>query len=151
MGQPRVHKVKLELDFATTPTLSVRLWDPPSHTAFKDVTIFVSTSGQILPAGDLDWTLIYGGHWVGEPFASTSTHVGGRTIDSGTLTGGVEIASLIYEGTSILPPNNTTGSNNMFKYSTPVVLQIANDLATGFADPITLYITICSETVATNV
>jgi hypothetical protein len=151
MGQPRIYKVKMELDFATTPALKVRVWDPPSHTPFRDMTIFVSTGGQVLPAGTLNWSVLYGGHWAGVPFADGSTHLGGVIKDSGTIVGAVEIAELMYESDDILPANNCTGANNMFRYSTPVVLELENDGVLGYADPITLFFTFCSETIATNV
>lgn len=127
---------------------NARVWDSPCIQPLERFTIFITSFGEVMPAGDLDWVVYYGGKWAGTPFASGSTHSGGVSQGSGTIAGGTEIAHVIYEETAIIPANMPTNSGvlNQLYYSTPLVLYLKNDKASA----ITLHVAFISLPAGTN-
>ena len=139
---------------------SIRVWDAPTASPIKDITVVVNSGGGRYLAttsvasaaivSNLVHQVFYGGQWEGTPFDADSTHTGGvaQYISAG-FTAGPEIAQLIYEDSSILPTNRvgSTVQHNMKKYGWPIVLELSNATA---AD-VTLYVTFVSESLAENV
>lgn len=124
---------------------TVRVWDVPTGSPITGYSIYINNQGQTSAAGNLEWTVLYGGYWSGgAPFASTATHNGGVTVASGTIAGSAEIAKIVYEETNMLPPNTVQGAHNMRLFSTPIVLKLVNKKASA----LTVYVTFTSETIA---
>jgi hypothetical protein len=148
MGQPRTttHLVQLTAVGGLTPTK--RIWDAPSTYPFRNVSIYVSSGGVTTAAGNLTWRVFVGGNWSGgTPFDSASTHADGVQLATGTIAGSAEIAHIIYEDPSIFPPNTPNMWQNMRQYGTPLVVSFTNAKATA----LTLYVSIVTETLHTNV
>lgn len=82
-----------------------RVWDIPYSMPIRDLTIFVSSMGKILPAGGVVWNVYYGGTWSGgKPFEDGSTLKGGVSKANGAF-GAVEVADTIHKETGLFPPN----------------------------------------------
>jgi len=149
MGQPRVTKcpiVNLTAAGGATPTK--RIWDAPSTYPFKNLSIFVSSAGKTTAAGNLTWRILLGGNWSGgTPFDDASTHAGGIQLATGVIAGGTELAHIIYEDASTFPPNTPNHWQEMLRYGSPIVVEFTNAKAAA----LTLYVTIVSETIHTNV
>ena len=112
-----------------------RCWDVPHTSAFRDITITISTAGQTTAAGNLDWEVFYGGVWEGSPFNEDSTHSGGVTQGNGNIAGGAEIAAVVYEDVSILPANSKVRIPSGMGFverghgGFPVVVELTNNKA----------------------
>jgi hypothetical protein len=115
------------------------------------LSITVSSHGEVLAAGNLTWTVYYGGYWSGVPFASASTHAGGSTPAAGTgvIAGGTAVHSEVFSDTGPFLPNRIVsvpyGSGNIYKGldGLPIVVELTNAKAVA----ITVYVTFQSESV----
>ena len=84
---------------------TVRVWDKPTSLPIRQMSIYVSSNGAVLPAGGLTWNVYYGGYWtVGQPFVEGSTLAGGISQANGAF-GAVEAANIIYDTGNLLPAN----------------------------------------------
>jgi hypothetical protein len=149
MSQPLITQVEVSLTAAGGAAPTKRVWANPISQPFRDTTIWVSSRGLTLAAGNLDWEVFYGGAWSGVPFAAASTHAGGRSQGSGSLAGSIEYADVIYEDSSILPTNARIGQPNaagtdMGINGFPVVVSLDNKKAAA----ITVYVTFISRTLS---
>lgn len=124
---------------------TIRVWDAPTGTPLRRVTIQLSTAGTPTVAGDLDWEVFFGGRWVGAPFVSTSTHAGGVSQASGIIPGGTEILEVVFDRVGSLPKNNIVGSGPTAQGvgATPIILELTNHKATN----LNLWITFVTETI----
>lgn len=124
----------------------VRCWLPPIGEPFRDVNIAVTTAGGLLPALGVDWIVYYGGYWAaGTPFDSDATHAGGITMANGTMAGGAEIATNLYNDTDIFPSNlrvitpNFDGTLTKVGFGGfPIVLYLHNNAASVASLNVTL-------------
>jgi len=144
-GYRKVTK-KLELTASGGATPTGRVWDAPCGAPIKDATIWLSSRNLITGVGDLDWEVIYGGVWDGEPFASDSTHSGGITQTNGTIAGGTELAHWIYKDASLFTTNlrsvrPSSSDTDLGLGGLPAVVFIRNKKK--FA-PITMWVTFVS-------
>ena len=127
-----------------------RVWDAPTGSPLKRMTIVVSSGGTPTTAANIDQEVLFGGQWAGTPFDTDSTHTGGVSqAAAAALTAATEVAHIIYEDVSLMPTNigGPTVQRNMRRYGLPVVLELTNNGAA----PITLFVTFISETIGTNV
>ena len=122
----------------------LRCWDAPTGAPITKLSISINSGGVETVAGDLDWEVFYGGKWAGDPFDSDSTHSGGVSQASGTITGSDEICILIHEDASLLPMNNPSRVGRFAGFS--IVVELKNDKAAAF----TAYVTFTTETIGTN-
>lgn len=136
MSQPLVVTKEVTMTAAGGATPQVRVWAPPCSYAFRDVSIWISSRGQVTAALNLDWEVFYGGVWtVAAPFAEGATHTGGISQADDTLAGAIEYAHVLWEDASILPPNaritrpGTAIDMGISGY--PVVLDLNNGKATA--------------------
>jgi len=138
------HKV-LELTAAGGATPAGRVWEAPCGAPFRDVTVYLSTRGIVTAAGNLTWEVLYGGVWDGAPFAAASTHSGGVQYGTAVIAGGTELANMIYEDASLLPPNlrSMRGGVDLGIDGFPIVLELTNAKAAA----VTVYVTFVSRTV----
>jgi hypothetical protein len=112
---------------------STRVWAMPLGAPEQSISISVTSHGEVLPLGNVFWTVYYGGSFDGDPYVSTSTHSGGLMQATNVFAGPVEVADVIFNGRIIIPSNLRTSS-----YSSggtayrrgyggfPVVLEIMN-------------------------
>ncbi len=85
---------------------SIRVWDAACGLSIRDLSVFLSSRGTVTAAGNLTWTVYYGGNWQGTtPFAADSTHAGGVSQGTGVIAGGTEIASCVYTDSELFPAN----------------------------------------------
>jgi len=137
MSQPLVTHRTLTMTAAGGATPSGRVWAAPCSYPFRDVSIWISSRGQVTAALDLDWEVFYGGVWtLAAPFADGATHTGGRTQANGSLVGAIEYADVLWEDASILPPNARVtrpgpGGTDMGIDGYPIVLELDNQKATA--------------------
>jgi hypothetical protein len=144
MGQYRQITRTVTLTATGGAADTLRCWDAPTGCPLRQLTIIISSNQLVLPANNLDWDVIYGGKWAGDPFATTSTHSGGLSQGSGSIAGSTEVLSSVYNTTSLIPMNNP----NSPSYSGfPIVVELENKKASA----ITVYVTFISETLNTNV
>ncbi len=130
---------------------ALRCWAAPESEAFKNLSIFVSSMGLVLPAGNLDWAVYYGGNWDGTPFLTTSTHSGGviPTSGSGSIAGSAEVYSKVWTDAGPFAANRPvqvpSGSGWIYKNldNTPIVLLLTNAKAAA----ITVKVIFAAETV----
>jgi len=112
-----------------------RCWDIPHSSAFRDITVAISTAGETTVAGNIDWEVLYGGVWDGAPFDTDSTHSGGISQGTGNVAGGAEVAAVIYEDASILPSNKKVSIPSAMGFveqghgGFPVVVELTNNKA----------------------
>lgn len=138
------HKV-LDLTAAGGATPSGRVWEAPCGAPFRDVTVYLSTRGIVTAAGNLTWQMWYGGVWDGIPFDAASTHSGGVLYGTAIIVGGTELAHMVYEDASLLPPNlrSMRGGVDLGIDGFPIVLELTNAKAV----PVMVYVTFVSRTV----
>lgn len=134
-----VKTVTLTEALGASPT--ARVWDVLNSTPLSYRGIYISSKGMVLGAGDLDWNIFYGGSWTGTPLASTSTHSGGISQNSGTIAGGAEVYELIFDDYDIAPAMVLDKSN--LKEGSACVVYLENKKAV----PCTVYVTFVRETV----
>ena len=146
MGQFRQITRTLTLE-ATGGADTLRCWDVPTSMPLKQITMILSTKGEITAAGDLDWDVRFGGKWAGTPYASGSNHSGGVSQATGTIAGGTEICHVIHSHTGFIPVNNPVVPVRTDNHGFPIVVELVNDKAS----PVTIYVTFVSETISTNV
>jgi hypothetical protein len=110
-----------------------RVWATPLGEPIQDVSVSVTTHGGILPLGNVDWAVYYGGVFDGSPYLSTSTHSGGLIQHLDVFAGPVEVADVIFTDTIIMPTNlrGTSYSSSGTAYRKgfggfPVVLWVRN-------------------------
>lgn len=129
MGQSRqtVREVSLE---AAGGVDTLRVWDAPVSEPIQHMTIWVTSNGQILAAGNLSWDVIYGGSWSGAPFEVGGTHINGVSQGAGNLAGGVELCGAIYEDATSIPSNKNLPTNAGIQPSSqggfPIVVELTN-------------------------
>ena len=147
MGTSRETVVEVTLGAAGSPTDTLRVWDAPSGEPFKDISICLSSAGEITAAGNLSWRVYYGGSWDGKPFDRASKHLGGISQGNGVLAGGTEIASVVYSDVKGLPSNRRDTNRNMLGIGGfPVVVELINAKAV----PVKVFVTFVSTTVTTK-
>lgn len=137
----------VSLGASGSSTDTVRVYDAPSSEPFHKMNIVLSSAGQVLPAGNLDWKVFVGGNWKGVPFESV--HAGGFQKYSGTIAGGTEVASTILAEESACYPANRRytvmqGSEviNKGENGLPVVVELKNNKASA----INVWVTFTSRT-----
>jgi len=145
MGQFRQTVKTVTLSATGGATAILRVWDAPSSVPITKLAIIISSGHVTAPAGDLDYNVLYGGGWTATPFDADSTHLGGVSKASGTISGGAEIAQYLHTDTSLLPANNAAGPNSMRMYGFPIVVELTNDKVV----PVTVYVTFISEILGT--
>jgi len=146
MGQFRQTVKTVTLSATGGATDVVRVWDAASSVPITKLAITISSGHEVAPAGDLDYDVLYGGGWCGTPFDPDTTHIGGVSQASGTITGSAEIAQYLHTDTDILPANNAAGPNSMRLYGFPIVVELTNDKVV----PVTVYVTFISEILGTH-
>ena len=146
MSDYRVTQKVLELTAAGGAADTGRVWEAPCGAPFRDVTIWLSTRGIVTAAGNLTWEVFYGGVWAGTPFDSLATHTGGISYGTAAIAGGTELAHMIYEDASLLPPNlrSMRGGVDLGIDGFPVVLELTNAKAAA----VTVHVTFVSRTVS---
>jgi hypothetical protein len=145
MGQYSQVTKTVTLTAAGGAAPSTRVFDVLNSVPLSYRGITVSSKGMVLGAGDLDWNVFYGGSWIGTPLASTSTHVGGISQNSGTIAGGAEVYELIFDDYDVCPA--MVLDRNNLKEGSACVVYLENKKAV----PITaLYVTFVRETVGPN-
>ena len=122
-----------------------RVWEAPCGAPFRDITVYLSSRGIATAAGNLTWEVFYGGVWAGVPFADGVTHSGGVSYGTAAIAGGTELANMVYEDASLLPPNlrSMRGGIDLGIDGFPIVLELTN----AKAAPVTVYVTFVSRTV----
>ena len=126
---------------------TIRVWDVPTGCPLRQMSIIVSSRGETLAAGNLDWDVVYGGKWAGAPYAVASTHSGGVSQGSGAIAGAAEVLGTVYNSTGFIPVNSPTLPVTTDSAGFPVVVELKNNKAV----PIIVYVTFLSETINTNV
>jgi hypothetical protein len=121
---------------------SVRIWSAPTSVPIRGLSIFVTSSGVITEAGNLEWEVFYGGRWAGTPYAEGSLHSGGVSQSSGTISGSAEVAAVVFEDFILLPANNLAN----VRFSTPIVLKLTNKKAKALK----ICVSFILETIATS-
>ncbi len=131
----------------------LRCWDAPEGMPFKNLGISLSSRGTVLPLGDLDWEVFYGGTWEGTPFAEGSTHSGGESQGVGTpgsIAGPGAAVCVLHNDLGPFPTNRIRKIPNgrEYKYEGlggwPIVVELTNRKASA----ITIWVTFTSETVS---
>ena len=144
MGQHRETVREVTLGAGAT----TRVWDAPTSTPIRDLTIWIVSGGSVTPANDLDWEVFYGGGWEGEPFKAGITHVKGVSQGSGAISGSAEICEMIHEDSSLLPSNKNIPFGRAVQDSAlagfPIVVALNNKKASA----ITFRVVFVSRTVS---
>jgi hypothetical protein len=152
MGQSRIITKTVTMTAAGGLAPVVRCWDAPEGEMFKNLGIIISSRGETLAAGNLDWAVFYGGFWTGGlPFESGSVHNGGvaPAASTGTIAGSAKVNSTVFTDAGPFLPNRPkqipSGSGYIYegKDGFPIVLQLTNAKAVA----LTVYVTFRSETV----
>ncbi len=130
---------------------TVRVWLDPSGEPFRDVNISVTSSGGLLPAGGVTWTVFYGGAFTGPLYVDTSTHTGGISQATNLFAGGAEVATVIHNDTDIFPSNlrqrnvHVETAHTLRGYGGfPIVLELTNNAAVA----VTLIASLVARTVS---
>ena len=130
---------------------TVRVWLDPSGEPFRDINISVTSSGGVLPAGGVTWTVYYGGAFTGPLYVDTSTHTGGILQATGLFAGAAEVATVIHTDTDIFPSNlrvrsiHTDTAHTLRGYGGfPIVLELTNNAAVA----VTLIASLVARTVS---
>lgn len=147
MGQYRQITRTVTLDATGGANDTLRAWDAPTSDPLAQISIVLSTRGQITAAGNLDWEVFLGGKFAGTPYALTSTHSAGVSQSSGNIAGGVEVLATVYNSTNLIPINNPASANYQNDPGFPVVIELTNNKASA----LTVYVTFVSRTINTNV
>jgi hypothetical protein len=150
MGQPRITERVVTLTAAGGAAPTARCWDASEGEAFKNMVITISSRNEVWAAGNLTWTVYYGGYWsVGEPFIIGSTHAGGVSKGTNVIGGGTAVYSQIHTDVGPFLPNRIIphpGGNHSLdkgRNGVPIVVELTNAKAVA----LTVYITFQSETV----
>jgi len=147
MGQYRQVTRTVVLDASGGANDTLRVWDVPTGTPLRQISIILSTRGTVTAAGNLDWDVIYGGKWQGTPYDLNSTHLGGVSQSNGSIAGGAEVLGTIFDSTGFIPANSPVLPVSVDNNGFPVVVELTNNKATA----LTVYVTFVSETINTNV
>ena len=146
MGQYRQKTYAVSLE-ASGGADTDRVWDVPTSEPLRQISVIISSKGETLAAGNLDWDVLYGGKWAGTPYAAGSSHSGGVSQGSGAIAGGAEVLATVYNSTGFIPVNSPAMPVSVDNQGFPVVVELTNNKAV----PITVYVTFLSETINTNV
>ncbi len=150
MGQPRITERVLTLDATGGANDTLRCWDAAEGEAFENMSILVTSRGEVLAAGNLDWDIFYGGYFTGgEPYVIGSTHVGGTSQGNGVIAGGAAVNSTVHTDAGPFLSNRViqhpSGDGALAKGMSglAIVCELTNDKAV----PITVRVVFSSETV----
>ena len=130
---------------------TLRVWDNPEGEPFQNMSIRLTSRGTVLPALDLDWSVLIHGIWSGTPFASGSTLSGGTLVASGVIPGGTTVEALLWSDAGPFPANRRVqvpyGSGYIYKGldGFPISVNLVNHKASA----ITVYVTFTSDVVST--
>jgi len=151
MGAFRVTVREFELTASGGAQDTIRLWDAPVSEPIRNMTIWVLSGGLVTAALDLDWEVLYGGGWTGEPFKEGSTHVRGKSQGSGSIAGGAELCDVIWEDATLLPGNKNIPFGRSVQDSAlkgfPIVVELTNQKAS----PVSGRVVFVSRTVGDHV
>jgi hypothetical protein len=134
------------------------VWDAPTSSPVKNMTVFISSEGREFGTGDIEWEVYYVSKWDGTKFAEGSEPLGGICQASGIFACPTEIADHVYFSERIVPSNKMVAKYSQGATSTPldltgkggagVVLKITN---ADIAEEVKLIVIFESETVSDSI
>jgi hypothetical protein len=151
MGQPKISYRTLVVEAGTIPSpYTIRCWAHPIDEATQSLSVHVTSRGAVIPVS-LGWEIFYGGYWSGgKPYEIGTTHNGGFSQGSGTITGGAEVQDILYTDAGpfldnlIVPDTSGDHALDDGRNGFPIVCEISNTNASQ----VMIHVSFFLETVA---